>query len=124
MPRKLRLEYAGVCYHVINRGNYRRSLFAAEGTAESFERCLFEAAELRAIPDQALVDDFGPVIRIQRSQRKRQRYTHPIARLNHKGAFAHHQRGAFRPSRRNIRQHERVDETPSRTTSGRWRNRA
>lgn len=45
MPRKLRLEYAGACYHVINRGNYRRSLFRAEGTAESFERCLFESAE-------------------------------------------------------------------------------
>jgi len=43
MARKLRLEYAGGCYHVINRGNYRRNLFAAEGAAESFERCLFEA---------------------------------------------------------------------------------
>jgi putative transposase len=45
MARKLRLEYAGACYHVINRGNYRRNLFAAEGTAKSFEECLFEAAE-------------------------------------------------------------------------------
>ncbi len=44
MARKLRLEYAGACYHVINRGNYRRNLFAAEGAAESFEQCLFEAA--------------------------------------------------------------------------------
>lgn len=44
MARKLRLEYAGACYHVINRGNYRRNLFAEEGAAESFEQCLFEAA--------------------------------------------------------------------------------
>ena len=44
MARKLRLEYAGACYHVINRGNYRRNLFAEDGAAESFEQCLFEAA--------------------------------------------------------------------------------
>ncbi|HEX2854004.1 MAG TPA: transposase [Opitutaceae bacterium] len=44
MARKLRLEYAGACYHVINRGNYRRDLFAGKGAAESFEKCLFEAA--------------------------------------------------------------------------------
>ena len=44
MARKLRLEYAGACYHVINRGNYRRDLFAAKGAAEAFQRCLFEAA--------------------------------------------------------------------------------
>lgn len=45
MARKVRLEFAGACYHVINRGNYRRNLFAPEGAAESFEGCLFEAAE-------------------------------------------------------------------------------
>lgn len=45
MARKLRLEYAGACYHVINRGNYRRNLFAGDGAAESFQACLFEAAE-------------------------------------------------------------------------------
>ncbi|MEO6567512.1 MAG: transposase [Opitutaceae bacterium] len=44
MARKLRVEYSGACYHVINRGNYRRDLFAAKGTAESFQKCLFEAA--------------------------------------------------------------------------------
>ena len=43
MPRKLRLEFAGACYHVINRGNYRRDLFAGKGAAESFQTCLFEA---------------------------------------------------------------------------------
>jgi REP element-mobilizing transposase RayT len=44
MARKLRLEYPGACYHVINRGNYRRSLFAGKGAAEAFERVLLEAA--------------------------------------------------------------------------------
>ncbi len=44
MARKLRLEYAGACYHVINRGNYRRDLFAGHGAAESFQVCLAEAA--------------------------------------------------------------------------------
>ena len=43
MARKLRLEYAGACYHVINRGNYRRNLFAGPGAAESFQTCLLEA---------------------------------------------------------------------------------
>jgi REP element-mobilizing transposase RayT len=44
MARKLRLEYGGGCYHVLNRGNYRRDLFVGEGAAESFQRCLLEAA--------------------------------------------------------------------------------
>jgi len=44
MARRLRVEFAGACYHVINRGNYRRDLFAPKGAAESFEKCLFEAA--------------------------------------------------------------------------------
>lgn len=45
MPRKLRVEFAGACYHVINRGNYRRALFSGKGAAESFEKCLFEASQ-------------------------------------------------------------------------------
>ena len=45
MARKLRIEFAGACYHVINRGNYRRQLFTGKGAAEAFERCLAEAAE-------------------------------------------------------------------------------
>ena len=45
MARKLRVEYGGACYHVINRGNYRRELFSAEGAAQSFIGCLMEAAE-------------------------------------------------------------------------------
>jgi putative transposase len=31
------------CYHVINRGNYRRNLFHTVGAAASFKRCLMEA---------------------------------------------------------------------------------
>ena len=45
MARKLRLEFAGACYHVINRGNYRRELFGDDGTRDAFQRCLFEACE-------------------------------------------------------------------------------
>jgi putative transposase len=45
MARKLRLEYAGACYHVINRGNYRANIFAPKGAAEAFERCLGETCE-------------------------------------------------------------------------------
>lgn len=45
MARKLRLEFAGACYHVISRGNYRRDLFTRKGAAESFQRCLFETAQ-------------------------------------------------------------------------------
>ena len=44
MPRKLRIEWAGACYHVINRGNYRRDLFAPKGAAEAFQACVLEAA--------------------------------------------------------------------------------
>ena len=44
MARKVRVEFAGACYHVINRGNYRKDLFAAKGAAESFQKCLLEAA--------------------------------------------------------------------------------
>ena len=42
MARRLRLQYPGAIYHIINRGNYRRDLFAAAGTAKSFELALGE----------------------------------------------------------------------------------
>jgi len=38
------VEFAGACYHVINRGNYRREIFAGKGAADSFQACLGEAA--------------------------------------------------------------------------------
>ncbi|MBI5768031.1 MAG: transposase, partial [Verrucomicrobia bacterium] len=45
MARKLRLEFPGACYHVINRGNYRARVFATEATRAAFEACVFEACE-------------------------------------------------------------------------------
>jgi len=45
MARKLRLEFPGACYHVINRGNYRTDVFRSERTKAAFEACLFEACE-------------------------------------------------------------------------------
>ncbi|MBC7366244.1 MAG: transposase [Undibacterium sp.] len=42
MARKLRLEYEGAIYHVLNRGNYRQAIFGTVGAAAAFERCLFE----------------------------------------------------------------------------------
>jgi len=43
MARKLRLEFPGAIYHVINRGNYRSWVFKDEGAKRAFEQCLFEA---------------------------------------------------------------------------------
>ena len=45
MARKLRIQYGGALYHVINRGNYRRDLFEGVGAAEAFLKVLFEAAD-------------------------------------------------------------------------------
>jgi len=43
MARKLRIEYPGALYHVINRGNYRRDVFESAGSAEAFVTALREA---------------------------------------------------------------------------------
>jgi putative transposase len=43
VARKLRLEYPGAIYHVINRGNYRRDVFESPGAAQSFVTALAEA---------------------------------------------------------------------------------
>jgi putative transposase len=48
MARKLRIQYEGAIYHVINRGNYRRDLFESVGAAQAFESTLFEACTLYA----------------------------------------------------------------------------
>ena len=45
MARKPRIESSENVYHVINRGNYRRFIFASEGARNSFERTLDEACE-------------------------------------------------------------------------------
>jgi REP element-mobilizing transposase RayT len=44
MARKLRIEYPGAKYHIINRGNYRRDLFESTGAGEAFLTALGEAA--------------------------------------------------------------------------------
>jgi putative transposase len=43
MARKLRLEFPGAIYHVINRGNYRTHIFKSEGARQAFEECVFAA---------------------------------------------------------------------------------
>lgn len=43
MARKLRLEFPGAIYHVINRGNYRSYVFKSVGARQAFEDCLFAA---------------------------------------------------------------------------------
>jgi putative transposase len=48
MARKLRLEYPGAIYHVINRGNYRKWIFTDPATRSAFESCLFETCERAA----------------------------------------------------------------------------
>ena len=45
MARKLRIEYEGAMYHVINRGNYRRDVFGSVGAAQAFTEALGEACE-------------------------------------------------------------------------------
>ena len=43
MARKLRLESEGGIYHIINRGNYRASIFQQARTKQAFLKCLDEA---------------------------------------------------------------------------------
>jgi len=43
MARKLRIEFEGAIYHVLNRGNYRRDLFTNAGEAQAFVGALREA---------------------------------------------------------------------------------
>lgn len=45
MPRRLRIEFSGACYHVVNRGNYRNPVFDTVGAAEAFLATLREAVE-------------------------------------------------------------------------------
>jgi len=45
MARRLRIQYEGAIYHVINRGNYRRDVFETVGAAQAFEAALIEACE-------------------------------------------------------------------------------
>ena len=43
MARKVRIQYAGAKYHVINRGNFRSWIFESEGARKSFLKCLEQA---------------------------------------------------------------------------------
>lgn len=43
MARRLRIQYPGALYHVINRGNYRRDVFETAGAARAFELAMAEA---------------------------------------------------------------------------------
>ena len=43
MARRLRIQYEGALYHVINRGNYRRDIFETVGAAQAFLAVLDEA---------------------------------------------------------------------------------
>lgn len=45
MARKLRIQFGGAIYHVINRGNYRRDLFAGPGEAQAFLATVRDGAE-------------------------------------------------------------------------------
>jgi REP element-mobilizing transposase RayT len=45
MARKLRIQFPGAIYHVINRGNYRRDLFLSPGEAKAFLATVKEAKE-------------------------------------------------------------------------------
>ena len=46
MARRLRMQYPGAYYHVVNRGNYRRDLFESAGAARAFVEALEEASAL------------------------------------------------------------------------------
>ena len=43
MPRKLRLEYPGAIYHVMNRGDRREDIVRDDADRRSFEAALGEA---------------------------------------------------------------------------------
>jgi putative transposase len=45
VARRLRIQYPGAIYHVINRGNYRRDVFETVGAAKAFESALDEVCE-------------------------------------------------------------------------------
>jgi len=53
MARKLRIQFPGAIYHVINRGNYRRDLFLSPSEAQAFLTTLREASTLMGWSVQA-----------------------------------------------------------------------
>jgi putative transposase len=76
MARKLRLQYEGAVYHVINRGNYRRDVFETADKAKAFEECLFEAGARMGWRLHAYVlmrNHYHLALETRRSQRGQQR---------------------------------------------------
>ena len=45
MARRMRIQFEGAIYHVINRGNYRRDVFETPATAKAFELTLDQTCE-------------------------------------------------------------------------------
>ena len=45
MPRTARASQGGYCYHVLNRGNGRRTVFHKDGDYAAFLKLLTQAAE-------------------------------------------------------------------------------
>lgn len=45
MARRLRIQFKGAAYHVLNRGNYRQDVFETADKAAAFSRVLFETCE-------------------------------------------------------------------------------
>jgi REP element-mobilizing transposase RayT len=45
MARRLRLQFPGARYHIINRGNFRQAVFSSDGAWEAFVAALGEAAD-------------------------------------------------------------------------------
>ncbi len=43
MPRSLRIEYAGACYHLMSRGDRQEDIFVEEGDRLEFLRLLGQA---------------------------------------------------------------------------------
>jgi antitoxin (DNA-binding transcriptional repressor) of toxin-antitoxin stability system len=49
VARRLRIQFGGALYHIINRGNYRRNVVAPVGAAQAFETSLRPANGKRAM---------------------------------------------------------------------------
>ena len=47
MARKIRIEYPGACYHIINRGNYRSYIFESQSARRKFLKTLRECSHAK-----------------------------------------------------------------------------
>ena len=65
MARRLRIQFEGALYHVINRGNFRSDVFQTAGAAKAFEAALGETCErhqwrVHAYPRTLIPPSFQP----------------------------------------------------------------